>query len=214
MPIQTIFFDCGETLVDETRMWAEWAAVLGVSDDAFMAALENVIARGGHHRETFKHFEPDFDFDTARQQRQAGGTHYRIEARDLYPDAAACLSRTRAAGYRVGVAANQPVEAADALRGLGLACDHIVISEIIGVAKPDPAFFEKLVELADCPAARIAYVGDRLDNDVLPAKAAGMRAVFLVRGPWGRHHATVPEATRADLIINGLDELPEALAEL
>ena len=214
MPIHTLFFDCGETLVDETRMWAGWAAHLGVSDQAFMATLTDVIARGGHHHEVFRHFQPDFDFDQASRQRQTGGDGYGIEQRDLYPDAAACLSRVRTAGYRVGIAANQPVDASNAISALGLTFDHFAISEVIGVAKPHPAFFQKLVALADCPPAQVAYVGDRLDDDILPAKAAGMTAIFLGRGPWGRHHANMPERHRADLIIDSLDELPERLVEL
>ena len=59
--------------------------------------------------------------------------------------------------------------------------------------------------------AEIAYVGDRLDNDVLPAREAGMFAVFLVRGPWGIIHARRPERARASLILDHLSDLPAAL---
>jgi FMN phosphatase YigB (HAD superfamily) len=55
--------------------------------------------------------------------------------------------------------------------------------------------------------ARIAYVGDRVDNDVLPARAAGLTAVHIRRGPWGLLHDTPPGA-RA---IHGLAELPMLL---
>ena len=57
----------------------------------------------------------------------------------------------------------------------------------------------------------IAYVGDRLDNDVLPAADAGMRPILLRRGPWGYLHARRPEASRAT-VIGSLTELPEVLA--
>jgi FMN phosphatase YigB (HAD superfamily) len=53
-----------------------------------------------------------------------------------------------------------------------------------------------------------------VDNDVLPAKAAGMTAVFLRRGPWGYVHGAWPEADSADLRISSLSELPDALAGL
>ncbi len=46
--------------------------------------------------------------------------------------------------------------------------------------------------------SQVAYVGDRLDNDVLPAKAAGMFAVFMRRGPWGHLHAHRADAACAD----------------
>ncbi|MBN8901527.1 MAG: HAD family hydrolase, partial [Rhodospirillales bacterium] len=67
------------------------------------------------------------------------------------------------------------------------------------------------VELAGVPAAEIAYVGDRLDNDVLPARAAGMTAVFLRRGPWGWMHAEKPEIEAAHLRLDRLDGLADAL---
>jgi hypothetical protein len=58
---------------------------------------------------------------------------------------------------------------------------------------------------------QIAYVGDRLDNDVRPALAAGMVAVFLRRGPWGYIHARHPDTQRAALTIDSLEELPQFL---
>jgi FMN phosphatase YigB (HAD superfamily) len=64
------------------------------------------------------------------------------------------------------------------------------------------------------PAHRIAYVGDRLDNDALPARAAGMIAVFLRRGPRGWMPAEQPEIARAHLRLDSLATLPEALDSL
>ncbi len=44
MTIRLVVFDVGETLVDESRMWGEWADWLGVTRLAFFAALGAVIA--------------------------------------------------------------------------------------------------------------------------------------------------------------------------
>ena len=64
------------------------------------------------------------------------------------------------------------------------------MSDAMGVGKPDRAFFDRTLELIGSPdPGFVAYVGDRVDNDVLPAVAAGMRAVWLRRGPWGLLHA-------------------------
>lgn len=61
--------------------------------------------------------------------------------------------------------------------------------------------------------AGVAYVGDRVDNDVLPAKAAGMFAVLVRRGPWGYLGARRPEAATADLRLDDLTSLvPRILA--
>ncbi len=94
---------------------------------------------------------------------------------------------------------------------MGIPADFIASSTGWGVEKPSRAFFERVVEVAGCPAAEIAYVGDRLDNDVLPAKAAGMTAVFIRRGPWGVVHAGWPEAAQADVRLESLSELRSAL---
>jgi FMN phosphatase YigB (HAD superfamily) len=58
----------------------------------------------------------------------------------------------------------------------------------------------------------VAYVGDRIDNDVRPAAAAGMRAVWLRRGPWGviQHIGDGPHPA---LTVDSLDELVERIGE-
>src|SRR5262249_37879688 len=50
---------------------------------------------------------------------------------------------------------------------------------------PDVAFFDKLVEVSGHERHEIAYVGDRLDNDIAPAAQAGLITVWIRRGPWG-----------------------------
>jgi FMN phosphatase YigB (HAD superfamily) len=87
------------------------------------------------------------------------------------------------------------------------------MSEAIGVAKPDPAFFGRALELMGGPEpSSVAYVGDRVDNDVLPADAAGMRAVWIRRGPWGVIQRLPPDATPA-LVVDSLAELVERIGE-
>jgi FMN phosphatase YigB (HAD superfamily) len=45
------------------------------------------------------------------------------------------------------------------------------------------AFFSKLIAVSGHQPHEIAYVGDRLDNDLRPAAEAGLRPVFVRRGP-------------------------------
>jgi HAD superfamily hydrolase (TIGR01549 family) len=212
MPIKTVIFDLGETLICEDRMWDGWANYLGVPDDEFRAARDDVIARGEHHRQVFERFRQDFDFEAARRERFARGETYLFAADDLYPDARGCLDTLHTAGYRIGIAGNQPIEAERAIAAMNLVVDFIASSARLGVEKPAPQFFAEISALAGAPPQEIAYVGDRLDNDVLPARKAGMIAVFLERGPWGRVHATRPEVRLADIRLKQLLELPNALA--
>ena len=78
--------------------------------------------------------------------------------------------------------------------------------------KPSPAFFERVAAEVGLEPDAIAYVGDRLDNDVLPAITLGMVGVFVVRGPWGLVQQSWPEAAEADLTVDTLDGLASLLA--
>jgi HAD superfamily hydrolase (TIGR01509 family) len=199
--LEWVVLDLGETLVDETRSWARHADHLGVPHLTFFGVLGAVIAGRRDHREVFDHFPAEGDPPA-----------WSVETQDLYDDALPCLLALRERGYPVAVMANQPVEALPLLRSLPL--DAVAASAEWGVHKPDPAFFARVCEEVGAPAERVAYVGDRVDNDVLPAKAAGMVAVHLRRGPWGYLHATWPEAAEADLRNTGLGELAPALDAL
>ncbi len=212
MAITTVVFDVGETLVDETRHWGEWADWLGVTRFSLFAAMGCVIERREHHRRVFDMVAPGRDITAEAEKRKAAGWRYRFEPGDFYPDALPCLLALRAAGYRIGLAGNQPEEAESALAEANATADFIASSARWGVEKPSRAFFDKVVEAAGVPAGDIAYVGDRLDNDVLPAADAGMTAIFIRRGPWGYIHADWPEAARAHHRIDSLLEIVELLS--
>ena len=86
------------------------------------------------------------------------------------------------------------------------------MSDEMGVSKPDPGFFVASLALLGAPdPGSVAYVGDRIDNDVLPAAAAGMRAVWLRRGPWGVIPRVAPP--QASLVVASLAELAERIDE-
>jgi FMN phosphatase YigB (HAD superfamily) len=167
------------------------------------AALGVTIERGEEHWALWGHLgieRPDGWWD---------GLGYSLE--DLYPDAIGCLERVRALGLRVGIAGNQTQALEAWAREAALPADVIASSASLGASKPDLRFFELVVELAGCAAHEVAYVGDRVDNDVLPAAAAGLVAVHVRRGPWGRLQRTPPEAA---LGVDDLASLPEAIASL
>ena len=214
MPIRAVCFDVGETLIDETRHWLDWAAYLGVPPLTLFTAIGVTMERGESLRRVFEIFRPDLDVRTARQERARTGWLYEFIEADLYPDAMPALAALRDGGLRVLIAGNQPVESEVSLERLGLPADVIASSGGWGVQKPDPRFFAKVVDIAGVPASEIAYVGDRLDNDVLPAREAGMTAVFIRRGPWGWMHAEKPEIEAAHLRVESLMELPEALERI
>jgi HAD superfamily hydrolase (TIGR01549 family) len=210
MKIKAVFFDIGETLVNEERLWGEWADTLGATRLTFFAALGGVIERNEHHRRVFEQFGTTHA--EALETRASKGTPpHEIRLEDFYADAIPCLEQLRQNGLLIGLSGNQPARTDEILRELDLPVDFIASSASWGVEKPDPKFFERIVEIAQLEPSEIAYVGDRLDNDVLPARTAGMFAVFLERGPWGAIHARRPEVARASARIRWLEELPSLL---
>jgi FMN phosphatase YigB (HAD superfamily) len=139
-----------------------------------------------------------------------------VTAADLYPDALPCLRALIAAGSRVGIAGNQPRETEAVLRALDLPLALVASSERWGVAKPDAAFFSRIVDELGLEPGEIAYVGDRLDNDIGPAAAAGMTAIFIRRGPWAiiQSASADPMSVGAHAVIESLAELPDLIARL
>jgi hypothetical protein len=112
-------------------------------------------------------------------------------------------------GLWVGIAGNQTARAGRIFRELLLPADFIAMSSDWGVAKPDPAFFRRIVDAAPGRPDEIVYVGDHRDNDLIPAKAAGLRAAHIRRGPWGHLWADDPRVAKlADWRITSLTELP------
>ena len=206
-----VCLDVGETLIDETRIWSLWADELGVPRLTFLAALGAVIARGGEHRDVFPIFGVD-DWEGRLPAIEAayGG----FTSSDLYADALRAIAGLRGAGHEVAVVANQPASRSAELRSIGIDVEVMAMSESLGVAKPQPAFFDRCLELMGNPdPGFVAYVGDRVDNDVVPALRAGMRAVWLRRGPWGVIQE-LPEDVRPALTVSSLDELVERIGEV
>jgi len=207
--VRAVVLDDGETLVDETREYGTWADWLGVPRHTFSAVFGAVIAGGADFREAFRHFQPGFDLAAARRMREQAGKPERVGEDDLYPDARPCLAGLRRQGFMVGIAGNQTASAEQHLNQLDLPADWLRTSASWEVEKPSPGFFQAIVDQCGCPPEQIAYVGDRLDNDVLPAVAAGMQTVLLRRGPWGSIHADHPDAARAHLRLDSLTALPD-----
>jgi HAD superfamily hydrolase (TIGR01509 family) len=191
MAVEAVVFDIGETLVDETGMWARVADAVGVTPFTLMAGLGATIALQRPHDEVWGMLGIDPPAGSGALE-------------DWYPDALPCIARLRAAGYGIFASGNIPAFTEELVRPH---FDGVASSERWGAWKPAPEFFERVIELAGVAAEKIAYVGDRVDNDVGPAIRAGMVGVHIRRGPWGYLQRPPADAIR----IESLDELPGAL---
>jgi len=210
MTVDWVCLDVGETLVDETRVWATWAAELGFTPLTFGAVLGATIVRGDDPRSVFDALGvPDWrSHDAAVDAAYVG-----FRESDLYPDARRSVERLRALGLKVAIIANQPAQRTPQLLALGFRPDVIAMSGELGVEKPDPAFFRRGLQLMGEPdPARVAYVGDRIDRDVEPSRRAGLRPVWIRRGPWGR--LQVDRGRDAAMVVESLDEFVDRVGEL
>jgi FMN phosphatase YigB (HAD superfamily) len=189
--VKAVVFDVGETLVDETGLWERAADVAGVPRFTLMGVLGGLAARGEHHSKVWEILGVEHPASNAGLE-------------DLYADALPCLRELRARGMVTGAIGNTPAATEALLRD---EVDVVGSSGRWGIEKPAAAFFDRIVAETGVAAELTAYVGDRVDNDVGPALAAGMVAVHIRRGPWGYLHEPPREALR----IRSLAELTEVL---
>ena len=201
-----VVFDVGEVLIDETRVWAIWADILGISRFTFAAVLGAAIAQGEDHEVVFPHVAPNTEWREfeGEHERRYGG----LRDEDVYSDVRMCLEELQAMDVRVGIAGNQPARRRQQLVDLHLPHDVLATSDDLLAEKPGEDFFRAVMKLvgAEHPS-EVLYVGDRVDNDVLPALAFGMRTCWLRRGPWGQLQE-LPADVEPDLVLDGLGELP------
>lgn len=174
-----------------------------------------VIAQGRDYRETFQAFQPDFDLYTERQARAAAGQPEHFGEADLYPDVRPMLAQLRADGLWLGIAGNQTVRAGKILRELFTGdVDLIGTSDDWGVSKPDIAFFDHIAQVVPHDVEEILYVGDRVDNDLRPAVAAGMPTALVRRGPWATIRWNDQDAKELPTFrVDSLLELSPLIAE-
>lgn len=201
--IQWLFFDVGSTLVDEQfayrRRFHEIAAAAGVTDEFVMDTALDFYKRNQKG-----------DRETAKLLGVTMPT-WHSEDEFLYHDAADCL-KALCQRYRLGVIANQNPGTKDRLAAFGLLpyLDLVVASAEEGVAKPDRRIFEIALERAHCAPEQAVMIGDRIDNDILPAKALGMKTVWVRQG-FGGYWRIMRQEEVPDETVRCLRELPDIL---
>ena len=84
--------------------------------------------------------------------------------------------------------------------------DLVIASAEEGVAKPDRKIFEIALERSNCKPENAVMVGDRIDNDIIPAKLLGMHTIWIKQG-FGQYWNITEEAEKADVTVNSLMEL-------
>jgi HAD superfamily hydrolase (TIGR01509 family) len=116
--------------------------------------------------------------------RIAAAARLRRSPPDLRPGIAELLQALHAQGIRLALAANQPVQMLTALADAGLLHLFAVhgLSGLIDLRKPDPRFFLHIADALGRPPEECVMVGDRIDNDIAPARALGMGTILFRTG--------------------------------
>ena len=180
-----VVLDVGETLIDESRIWAIWADVLGIPRLTFMAVLGAAVQRGGGYGRIFDEFgidEPTWRARVPEVEERYGG----FQEQDLYPDARRAVDALAGLGYHVGLVANQPASRTAELRALGFDTEVMAMSDEMGVAKPDPAFFARVLEMAGNPdlgRSPTPAIASTTTSSRLPRPACGPSGSAAGRGP-------------------------------
>jgi putative hydrolase of the HAD superfamily len=125
------------------------------------------------------------------------------------------LESIRQGGYKTAIIANADSDARNIIAscGLGDYFDVVVISEEVGIEKPDKRIFQAVLDKLGIEAKNAAMVGNRIDADIVGANRTGMISVWF---RWNdRYHGImVSEDERPDFMIKSLSELPGILSSI
>jgi HAD superfamily hydrolase (TIGR01549 family) len=216
--IHWVFFDLGNTLIDESKAIQDRIRqlVLALAERGIQTTPEMV--EKAFHRASAE-LAPRVVTRVIEQlaERPADRAfvwqriRYRKELEEPYPEARALLAAL-APRYHIGVIANQSPGTEARLRRYGLApfVSLCLSSSEAGLAKPDPEFFWLALRQARCEPARAVMIGDRLDNDIRPAKLLGCRTIRVLQG-FARAQVPRDADEEPDLTVHSLNEIAALL---
>jgi putative hydrolase of the HAD superfamily len=208
MRVKAIFFDIDDTLFPTTEFTAKArrdviSAMIEVGLDVderegYEKLLEVIGEYGSNYPAHFDRLLEKLRVPYDARYVAAGIVAYHDAKLSMhcYPDTKRTLAALRERGYALGVVSDGlAVKQWDKIIRLGLEhfFDAVVVSEAVGVEKPDARIFGLALKRFSLKPAQAAYVGDRLDKDVAGAKAAGMVAVHVRRDGKGFARGVKPD---------------------
>lgn len=200
-----IFFDIGYTLINEDEVWKRrcleqsqtpQAVAMGISAERL---LQDIAEASVQFKSQFKSVVQKYGFSYSAP--------YRSELETIYPDTAPVLEKL-SERFNLGIIANQSGDLSARLSQwqIDKYFKTIVSSSDYGFSKPDKRLFIAALEKSGCPANNAIMVGDRLDNDILPAKALGFETVWMKRG-FAAKQVPPSEDYTPDYEINELSDI-------
>jgi HAD superfamily hydrolase (TIGR01509 family) len=185
-----LFFDLGNTLISEERAWERRIQRLVSSLEQYgrLRAIEEVRAALREASEEFaprlitRAIEKLID-DLECRKSILAEARYDKELESPHEGAEQTL-RALSSRYQIGVIANQPAGTEDRLRKWGLMSfiSICLSSAEVGLEKPDPAIFRLALSQSGCEPEQAVMIGDRIDNDIRPARQLGWKTIRVAQG--------------------------------
>ena len=195
----------GITVTDDQYAGANRWAVESFAPNAYAAIIWRLSR--GDATISQQAYDAGAGRDAERQAARGG-----IELRKGIPELLASL---QASGLKLGLAANQHADVIARLEACGIAryFDYLGVSGTHGLRKPDPRLFVHACDGLGVTPEHCVMVGDRIDNDIVPARLLGMRTVLFRTG---RHIEQQPRSWEEvpDAEVRSVGELSTALAHL
>jgi HAD superfamily hydrolase (TIGR01662 family) len=194
-----IFFDLGATLVDESDVYESRCGYAVRQLNIDFAEFMNKVYEEARISPT--------PIRTAAKAYGVALPQWDNSLEKLYAATPDILKKLHEK-YRLGIIANQSLGTQERIDqwGIGRYFNVVVASAEAGCAKPDPKIFTMALQKANCEPGEAVMVGDRLDNDIIPAKKLGMKTVWVRQG-FAVYQSIDDESQRPDQIVDGIDEL-------
>lgn len=194
--VKWIFFDIGSTLVDEHKVYEHiFRDIAELTDKKYEDIYDEAVDLYKHNKKG--DIELGIKYKLPRRK-------WHTEDEALYKDAETCLE-TLIPKYKIGVIANQSFGIKDRLKNWGILkyFDLVIVSAEEGIAKPDSKIFEIALQRARCNPNQAVMIGDRIDNDIIPAKKIGMHTIWMKQG-FGAYWTITSEEEQAELVVDNI----------
>ncbi len=166
--IEWLFFDIGSTLINEEKVYKErFETIAKSSGYKYECIYDKILSYYKNNKKGELEVAKKFCVKLPKW-------NFRLE--ELYPETKKVLE-VLSKKYNIGIIANQDFGSSERLEKFGILkyIKLVVASAEEGIAKPDKRIFNIALERSKCKAEKSYMIGDRIDNDIVPAKEIGMK---------------------------------------
>ena len=204
MKVKWVFFDVGTTLVDEEKAYYNRALDMIKDTNISFKEFDNKrieLAKCGldGNNAAIKYFN-------------LIKTPWYSEDEVLFKDTIDVLEYLKSKGYKLGIIANQKKGLETRLSEFGILkyFDLVIASEEVLLSKPDKEIFNIALSKINSKPQECIMIGDRLDNDIIPASNLGMKTIWIRQG-LAIYQEIKLGIKYADYIVGSLKEIKEIL---